>query len=91
MTCDQITGAVVEDLKIANEIARVFIESGKPYTVSNLNSRCYSTAFNFARDHLVSRCIQVDDDLTGMEMAEEKTYDFLAMANTIVRNHYATR
>ena len=25
MTCDQITGAVVEDLKIANEIAHVFI------------------------------------------------------------------
>lgn len=90
MTTQQSAVVLTEDFAIANIIARLFIDSGKPYTFSNVISRCYSTAFNFARERLVARGIEVDG-VNGMEIADELTHDFLAMANTIVRKHYATR
>ena len=90
MSTHQTTDLLVEDFDIANAIARVFMDSGKPYTFSNVISRCYSTAFNFARERLVARGIEVGE-VNGMEIADELAHDFLAMANTILRKHYTTR
>ena len=70
MSTHQTAGLLVEDFDIANTIARVFVDSDKPYTFSNVISCCYSTAFNFARQHLVARGIEVDE-VNGMEIADE--------------------
>lgn len=90
MSTHQTAGLLVEDFAIANTIARVFMDSDKPYTFSNVISCCYSTAFNFARERLVARGIEVDE-VNGMEIADELAHDFLAMTNTILRKHYASR